>query len=101
MGDDLTKSPPPLIIVLFCVVLMLPGVGVIPIQRPVRRRSMQMRVHVYLLEDGKMDALVEPSPGKGLSPVLVKGITRENVVDKVGPVVTEMRSPRREQGVLL
>jgi hypothetical protein len=58
-----------------------------------------MRVHIYLREDGLMDVLVESSPGRRRSPVLVQGVTQENVVDKVGPVVAQVRGPRETQPV--
>lgn len=60
-----------------------------------------MRVRVYVLEEGEMDVLVEASPGKGRSPILLKGITPENVVDQVGPVIEDMRRSREVQPRLL
>lgn len=53
-----------------------------------------MRVYVYAMEDGSMDVLVEPSIGKGRSPVLLKAVTREDIVARVGPLVDKMRGPR-------
>ena len=53
-----------------------------------------MRVHVYKSEAGELSAFVEPSPGKGRPPVFLKGITPENVVKELLPVITEMRRPR-------
>ncbi len=53
-----------------------------------------MRVRIYKLEDGRLDALVEASVGKGRAPVLLQGITPENVVAEVGPVIEAMRRPK-------
>ena len=53
-----------------------------------------MRVYVYLLEDGVMAAMVQASPGKGRAPVMVQAVTCENVVEKLLPVVAQMRLPR-------
>ncbi len=56
-----------------------------------------MRVSVYLLADGTMDALVIATPGKGRAPVLLKGVTPANVVAAVLPVVEGMRLPKGAQ----
>lgn len=53
-----------------------------------------MRVSVYKRESGVLDVLVEASVGKGRSPRLLEGVTAENVVEKVLPVVVAMRRPR-------
>lgn len=53
-----------------------------------------MRVHVYKDDKGNLSALIEPSPGRGRAPVLLQGITEENVVREVLPVVEGLRGPR-------
>lgn len=53
-----------------------------------------MKVSVYLSPDGSMDALVTATVGKGMSPVLVKDVTPENVVESIRPVIDKMRLPR-------
>ena len=53
-----------------------------------------MRVYVYKTEGPTMVVLVEASPGSGRAPVLLEGVTRENLVGKVLPVVESMRGPR-------
>lgn len=53
-----------------------------------------MRILIYLLEDKELAALVTASTGKALAPVLLRGITLENLADEVLPVVTKMREPR-------
>lgn len=58
-----------------------------------------MKVSIYKLPDGSMDALVEASPGNGRAPVVLRGITPENVVEAVLPVVREMKG-RREGPVV-
>lgn len=59
-----------------------------------------MRVSVYKLEGGEMSALIQCSPGKGRSPALLEGITPENVVEKVLPLILEMRRPKGEHDQL-
>lgn len=53
-----------------------------------------MRVHVYKHDDGDMSVLLEPSPGKGRPPVVLQGITSENVREKVLPQLAAMRAPK-------
>ena len=53
-----------------------------------------MRVRVYKTDEGELIALITPSPGKGKPPVLIRGITSTNVIDKVLPEVLAMRAPR-------
>ncbi len=53
-----------------------------------------MKVSIYKLPDGTMDALVEASPGNGKAPVVLRGVTPENVVGVVLPVVREMKGRR-------
>lgn len=55
-----------------------------------------MKVSVYKNEDGTMSVLVQASPGKGRSPVLLSGVTPENVVQMVRQVVDGMRLPKGE-----
>lgn len=50
-----------------------------------------MRVTVYKRADGALAVFVEPSRGSGKPPVLLDGITAENVRARVLPVVTAMR----------
>lgn len=53
-----------------------------------------MRVHVYKGDESTHQVFVEPSPGKGRPPVLLRGVTSENVVALVSPAVEAMRKPR-------
>ena len=53
-----------------------------------------MKVSIYKHEDGKMSALVQASVGKGLPPVVIQGITPENVEEKIAATVAELRKPR-------
>lgn len=53
-----------------------------------------MRVSVYIMPDGAMTALVQASPGSGLPPVLVSGVTEENVREKILPIVEAVRGPK-------
>ena len=56
-----------------------------------------MRVSVYKLDDGAMAVLVEASPGRGLSPVMLSDVTPENVEGRLTPLIEEMRRPRQTQ----
>lgn len=60
-----------------------------------------VKVSVYKLEQGELAVLVQASPGKGRAPVLLQGITAENIVEKTLPVVVAMRKQKGEQIVLL
>lgn len=53
-----------------------------------------MRVSIYKLEDGTMSALIQASPGKRRSPVLIQGVTPEDLPGLVAPAVAELRRPR-------
>lgn len=58
-----------------------------------------MKVSVYKAEDGSMSVLVQASPGKGRPPVVLMGITPENVVAETLPVVEGMRRPKEVRPV--
>ncbi len=53
-----------------------------------------MRVSVYREDDGELSVLVQGSVGMGKVPVLLKGITAENIVERTSAVVVEMRRPK-------
>ena len=57
-------------------------------------RSDEMRVHVYKDDEGNLSVFVEPSPGKGRAPVLLRGVTAENVVEQLLPVIEAARKPK-------
>lgn len=59
-----------------------------------------MRVSVYRLPDGSMDVMVEASPGSGKSPVLVQGVTQDNVIEAVHPLVVAQKGRRVEPETL-
>lgn len=94
MLEDLTKFPHPLIIKLTLLLGQPSGMGVVVLFASAGIRRTTMRVHVYKDDKGDLSAFVEPSPGKGRPPVLLQGITEENVVRRVLPAVEEMRGPR-------
>lgn len=54
-----------------------------------------MKVMVYKPREGKHDVLVIPSVGRGLSPVLLKDVARENLSEEVRAVVEEIRGQPR------
>lgn len=78
------------------------GIGVGRTERLVSEaeRGFLMKVSVYKLEDGGVSVLVQASPGKGRSPVMVDGVTKANIREKVLPVITQLRAPRATQLVL-
>ena len=94
MLDDLTKISHSLIIIQVRVLNRYSGSGVSKDSLPHAVRRFPMKVSVYALEDGRMDVLVQATPGKGRAPVVVQDVTPEDVVTRVGKVVTEMRRPK-------
>lgn len=96
MGDDLTKSPTPLIIIRVLWLFFHLGGWEAAVVGLVVDRRMGMRVSVYLVVDEDYQVLVESTPGKGRAPVLIQGVTRQNVVDRVRPVIDQLRRPRGE-----
>lgn len=59
-----------------------------------------MKVSVYKDAKGELSALIQASPGKGRPPMLLRGITLENVKSRVLPVVEAMRKPKGIQTTL-
>lgn len=53
-----------------------------------------MKVSIYPIAGGTVDVLVQATPGKGLSPVVLLGLTRENLKTEVGKIVADMRRPK-------
>lgn len=94
MDEDLTECSPPLIIILLRLLIL--GIGVGSNRRLVStvERRWLMKVSVYLMEEGKMAVLVEAALGKGLSPLMIRDITPENVLEKVGPAIETYRRSR-------
>lgn len=96
-GDNLTKFPTPLIIIVSRLnFLHNRGSGT---KRLIctQQEEFAMKVSVYVDEKGRLDVLVQASPGKGRSPVIVSDVTLENIVGMVGPIVTQMRRPKGEK----
>ena len=61
-----------------------------------------MKVSVYRLPGGRIDIMVEASQGNSKSPVVLQGITKQNLHERVGPAVEAQkgRAERLVQGVL-
>ena len=53
-----------------------------------------MKVSVFKLPDGRIDIMVEASPGHGKSPVVLQNVTRANLVEALGPVLDAQRGRR-------
>ena len=51
-----------------------------------------MRISIYKGEQGNMSALVEPSPGKRLVPVMVPAVTPGSLTERIMPIIREMRA---------
>lgn len=94
MHRDLTKLSPPLIIDRSRLISFPPGEGRAERADFAGDRRVAMLVSVYKLEGGGMTVLVRSSPGKGRAPILVEGVTLENIVEKVSPAVVELRGPK-------
>lgn len=61
-----------------------------------------MKVSVYKVLGDGMAILVQASPGMGRAPIMISGITRKNLKEKVLPVVEGMRGRKKlEQTTLL
>lgn len=74
---------------------MLPsGVeGAVSLVSP-RREGFYVKVSIYKAQEGEMAILVEASPGRGRAPVVLSGVTRENLTEKLEPVTEAMRRPK-------
>lgn len=53
-----------------------------------------MKVSVYKDEEGSLSVLVQASLGEARAPILVGGVTLENIQEKVLPVIEAIRAPR-------
>ncbi len=97
----MTKFPLPLIIKLVLVLENPLGVGgQSSIHRKAARRR-KMRVYVYKLVGGGQAAMVVASVGRGMPPVLLPAVTRENIKELIRPVIDAMRGPRGPEGPVL
>ena len=56
-----------------------------------------MKISIYKGREGVLSALVQASVGKGRPPVVLQGITRENVREKILPLVVKMRQPKEAE----
>lgn len=54
-----------------------------------------MKVSVYKSQEGALSVLVQASVGKGLAPIMIGGITLENLKGKVRPVIDAMRAGKK------
>lgn len=57
-------------------------------------KEVTMRVSIYRVGDGRLDVMVEASPGNGKAPVVLQHITREDFVSRVSPVIDAQRGRR-------
>ncbi len=53
-----------------------------------------MKVSVYNEKGGTQAVLVEPSPGRGLPPVMVQGLNHQDLRSAVLAEVTRLRHPK-------
>lgn len=54
-----------------------------------------MKVSIFKLPGGRMDALVEATIGNGKPPVLLKDVTGLDIQERLAPVIREQRGPRQ------
>lgn len=60
-----------------------------------------MKVSVYKDLGGGMTLMVQASPGKGRSPVVIGEVTHKNLREKLLPAIEAMRLPRGPKKVPL
>lgn len=65
-----------------------------PTSHRIDERGKNMKVSIFKLPDGSMDVLVEASVGSGKPPVLLQGVTEDDVVSRVRPVVDAQKGRR-------
>lgn len=53
-----------------------------------------MKVSIYKLPEGRIDIMVEASPGNGKAPVVLQRVTKATVVEKVLPVLEAQKGRR-------
>lgn len=59
-----------------------------------------MQIRVYKSQKGLADVLAIPSRRLRRAPILLQGVTREDLKQRVREVVDELSRPAMEQGVL-
>lgn len=55
-----------------------------------------MKVSVYRLPEGRVDVMVEASPGNGKAPVVLQDVKADDFTSKVLPVVEAQRGRRQD-----
>lgn len=58
-----------------------------------------MKVSVYKLPEGRIDIMVEAAPGHGKAPVVLQRVTKEDLVDRVLPVLAAQKGRRKRDDV--
>lgn len=53
-----------------------------------------MKVSIYKVSKGRRDIMVQASPGKGRSPVVLCDVTPGDVVSRLEPLIDAMRRPK-------
>ena len=53
-----------------------------------------MKVSIYKLPDGRIDILVEASPGHGKPPFMLQNVSKDDLVDQLLPVLVAQRGRR-------
>ena len=91
----MTKYSLPLIILLVLFLELILGVGSAQQHPPHKQRRFHMKVLVYVGVDGPAQVLLLASPGRGKGPVILDGVTPENVIEKVLPAIELMRGDRQ------
>lgn len=53
-----------------------------------------MKISIYKLPEGRLDVLVEAAPGHGKPPVVLVRVTKENLAERLAPVLDAQRGRR-------
>lgn len=61
-------------------------------------RGVVMRVSVYKLDGGRIDVMVEASPGNGKAPVVLQNVTKTDIKERLAPVVEAQRGRKPRAG---
>lgn len=56
-----------------------------------------MKISVYKADGGEFSVLVEAAIGHGKPPVLLPGVTRESLRERLGPVLEHQKGKKTQQ----
>lgn len=56
-----------------------------------------MKVSIYKLPEGRIDIMVEAATGHGKAPVVLQGITKSTLAERIAPVLVAQQGRRKER----